>query len=146
MRLDPNNPYDVYFALRLAFVDRPDVRIRTQERAVPSHSRFAPDPTLWCVDAFVEVDKDDECTCQVDWTTEPPCSPACPRAHLYEDRLTQPGDLVGVTKALGLGAGALAARDLWESVGGMPVLGGRVDKRTGRRSFAAEVLVSDIKP
>lgn len=31
MKLDPTNPFDVYFAFRLAFIDRPEIRIRTVE-------------------------------------------------------------------------------------------------------------------
>lgn len=32
MKLDPANPLDVYFAFRLAFIDRPEIRIRTVEQ------------------------------------------------------------------------------------------------------------------
>lgn len=145
MRLDPENPFDVYFALRLAFVDRPEVRIRTQDvaSATGMRSRFAPDPTLWCVDAFVSFDKDDECTCAVDPATEPPCSPRCPRAYLIEDRLVQAGSLDRRLQEAGVGVQAVAAREIWEH--GAAILGGRVEKRTGRRSFAAEVFAGDTR-
>lgn len=116
MRLDPSDPFDVYFALRLAFVDRPEVRIRTQERmATPDpRGRFAPDPALWSVDAYARVDQDEKC-CLAPTDVDLPCSPACPRIAdpmLYEKRLTQPGTLDGGTPTVG--ESAMLARMLYD--------------------------------
>jgi hypothetical protein len=133
MRLDPNDPFDVYFALRLAFVDRPDVRIRTQERAELNprmRSRFAPDPTLWCVDAYAA---DDDALRYVREYFVEGAGPS-----MVERRLVQAGSLDRRVQEAGVGVQALLARDLYEDGG-----------ESGHAywpSFAAEVLAGETRP
>lgn len=138
MRLDPNDPFDVYFALRLAFVDRPEVRIRTQERMAPPdpRGRIAPDPALWSVDAYAWLEPDADCSCYLGVNAEYPCSPMCPRLVLGERQLVQPGTLDEGT--LPVGESALLARLLYD--GGLEGGGAAYVDPLATRGFAGEVL------
>jgi hypothetical protein len=143
MRLDPQDPMDVYFALRLAFVDRPDVRIRLQDRmTTPGSDRFAPDPSLWCVDAYVATDDGLRMT-----------NPAL--QAMIERQLVQAGSLDRSVQDAGVGATAMLARDLYEAGDSGLVVVPTTDYASPHRDrplygparrFAAEVLAGETGP
>jgi len=119
MELDPSRASDVYFAARLAFSDRPDVRINLVE--CPGGGAFDvyayEEPAGW--QRYSEID-----------------DPGC-----FWSRLARLEDLERDHPVVdGVGPWAVAARELWEH--GAAVAGGRVERDTGRRSLAAEVLWS----
>lgn len=132
MKLNPDNPFDVYFALRLAFVDRPEVRIRLQEpRLSPGRHRFAPDPTLWAVQAYALDEHELEAQEGQGYSYF--------SVDLIERELVQAGSLNRSVQEAGVGSSALLARDLYDQAhNGFTMV---IEPGPGdRRRFSFEVL------